>query len=154
MDADPEQERFRALFSELRHADQHAAPSFERTWQAVTDRRMDRRREVGTALLSSPRWRLAAAVSLAAAGIVFAVLVGLRGLHHHSSLVRGTPPAPAKVSEQASGQPIAFVAPSSISEWQSPTAFLLDRAVDDVPLSRPTTEPSDAQHRSQEQRHL
>ena len=135
MDTDKEEKRFRELFSELRRGDEGEAPGFDRAWEAAVVESRQPRRHAPLIL------RVAAVVALMAAGVVVVTIIG----HHHrgQTLVRQVPPiAPPALSQPNDGQTIVWISDSSISEWQSPTSFLLDFSADESTSSRPTTNPS------------
>jgi ferric-dicitrate binding protein FerR (iron transport regulator) len=151
MDADQDQEQFRELFSELKHADQRAAPSFERTWQAARSRQSDPRAASGILpWRASPRVRLAAAGLVAAAGIAAALLLGHHADSHRQLIVNNTPTtAPSGNPDRVS---VAVADGVSIADWQSPTAFLLEPPDEFLPLI-PAVEPGAAPRRNPD-RHL
>src|SRR6185437_10647391 len=113
MDTDPQQDRLRALFSELRQKDEQRAPRFQNDWDAA----MSRRQEPGAIAWG----RLAAAIVLLSLGVTVAATLHSR--LHHPEIARHTP---ARIpADTPQSRPAAWAMADSITEWQSPTAFLL-----------------------------
>jgi hypothetical protein len=113
MKSTPEENRLQALFGELRQQDERLAPSFERTLSAALGRKGE---PVATRIGYGG---YAAAV---AALVVLAVTVGM--LAHHPepkpAIVQQLP-RPDRSDVGSVVEPPAM----SLSNWQSPTAFLL-----------------------------
>jgi hypothetical protein len=117
MDTDPQQDPLRALFSELRQTDERRAPRFQDDWEAAMARRHDR---------ETIAWRrLATAVVSVALGVTLAVTWRSR-LHH--DVARQVPARVPAHTPQA--RPVEWAVADSITEWQSPTAFLLAAPTD------------------------
>ncbi len=100
MNPNQEEKRIKEMFHDLKREDARMAPSFTRDWKAASSR-------VGKA----PSFERMARVT--AALVVLLALGGLMSVSFRSS------PKPAILT----GTPVAV---SSISQWQSPTDFLLN----------------------------
>jgi hypothetical protein len=113
MKSNPEENRLQALFGELRHQDQRLAPSFERTLSAALGRKGE-----GVAI----RIGYGGYVAAAAALVVLAVTVGMLAHHPEAkpAIVQRLP-RPGRPDVNSVVEPPAM----SLSNWQSPTAFLL-----------------------------
>ena len=99
MNPNQEENRFKELFHDLKREDARLAPSFTRDWDAASSR-------VGKVSSFGPVARVIAAL------VVLLALGGLMRGSFRSS------PKPTILT----GTPVAL---SSISQWQSPTDFLL-----------------------------
>lgn len=127
---DPDQQQFREWFSELKHEDRAATPPFERQWHAALHQQQQ------TSPRSYSGWKIAATVALLA-GIGAAAL--LRSSHQSVRVGIGIPRTadsqPVAGPVESSAGP-AVSSASSIADWQSPTAFLLELAADEAPAER------------------
>ena len=109
MKPESQREEFRRPFSDLRREDEGRVPPFARVWQAATGRRAAPRPRAA--------WGLAAALLLVVLGAA-AVVVHLWPAREQGS----EPPPPVALS--APGEADAAVL--AISQWRSPTEFLLE----------------------------
>jgi hypothetical protein len=118
MDTNPQQDPLRALFSELRQSDERRAPRFQDDWEEAMARRQDR---------ETIAWgRLAATVVVVALGATLAVT--LRARQHHIAVAKQfRAPIPAAPAQP---RPVEWAVADSITDWQSPTAFLLAAPTD------------------------
>jgi hypothetical protein len=123
MKPDPENQQIQAWFSELRRGDEQIAPPFEQTWQAALRRRDTPR----------PAWKWQPRLALVA---MLVIALGAMIVIVHN-IVRGREPATLQVRSvqtQVASPPKTTVPQScdtSIADWQSPTAFMLDLANDE-----------------------
>ena len=120
MPIDPEHSQFQEWFSELKREDQSETPSFHGAWHAA----LKRRQRSGSR--TNYRWRVAAAVVLLA--LLGIIATSLRPVRHGWV---GANPSPHSTKTSI---PNTSVPSASITEWQSPTAFLLDMAADEKSL--------------------
>ncbi len=118
MKPNAEENRLQALFAELREQDQKLAPSFERELSAALSRKSD-----GT----TTRIGYAGYLTAAAALVIVAVTAGILAHYPASkpSIVRQLP-GPDRSKDVSVVEPPAM----SLSNWQSPTAFLLQSSDD------------------------
>ena len=121
MQQETDRERFRALFSELKDEDRRASPSFDRVWQEASGRHAKARPP------AIRGWRVAAAVVALAAGgglAAFLVTAPRRGWVSVSPTHQFSAPSATQTSTVA--EPA-----SSLTDWRSPTEFLLELAADE-----------------------
>ena len=124
MQSEPDREQFRAWFSDLKEADQHAAPPFDGDWQAALRRSR------------APAPRALGYRDLAAAIVLLALLGGSVAFFSHRSPPRtvatNTSSRPQLSSQSGAPEGSGTMA-GSIEDWQSPTAFLLELASEESP---------------------
>src|ERR1041385_5893200 len=114
MNEERQDEKIRRLFRELRTFDAHTAPTFDATWKAAGNR--------NAIAAGHPPF----AILIAATAIVAAlVVVGAIWFQSHRTKT----------------EPIE-IASNSLSDWQSPTAFLLQTPGSDVWTSVPSLDQS------------
>src|SRR2546426_346289 len=112
MNAESDEAKLKKLFHELKASDERKAPSFARTWQAAVSRATEERR--------SARWLAPVAVAAALAIIVTAL---------------GVVFLPRTGQQQTAPQ-------ASLTQWQSPTAFLLTTTDNTLLTSVPSLDQS------------
>jgi hypothetical protein len=113
-----EDQKIRELFAELKCDEERDAPDFEKLWSAATLRAAENRRRRFFLRVT------AAAAALALIGIAIALLITpQRGQGQRHAAV---PPA-RNVPAQLPWQSIML-----ISQWRSPTDFLLDTTTEDI----------------------
>jgi hypothetical protein len=133
MSQHPEEDQFRSFFGELKRRDDRIAPSFEpeRSKADLTER----------SILSELRYGRLTAIALGV-GTVIAIACIARHPQHGSAPIAINAP----LSHANDGHGVEMAA-QSLSDWKSPTAFLLpstddwNPSSDESPVFLPTTQP-------------
>jgi hypothetical protein len=115
MNPNPEENRLQTLFGELRQQDERLCPSFERTLSAALARSRESRPIAG-------RIGYTGYLSAAAALVIVGVTVGM--LSHHPARQPAIVGQLSRPDGSNTG-PVIEPPAMSLSNWQSPTAFLL-----------------------------
>lgn len=133
MSRHPEDDQFRSFFRELKRCDDRIAPSFEPD-RSKTD-------STESPILSELRYGRLIAMAAAVGTVVALVCVAWHPQHDSAPIAINVP------QSHANDRRSVEMAAQSLSDWKSPTAFLLpsaddwNQSSDESPGFLPTTQP-------------
>jgi hypothetical protein len=133
MSQHPEEDQFRSFFGELKRCDDRIAPAFEPD-RSKTD-------STEKTILSELRYGRLIAMALGVGTVIAIACISLHPRHGSAPIAINVPQ-----SHVDDGRSVEMAA-QSLSDWKSPTAFLLpstddwNPSSDESPGSLPTTQP-------------